>query len=121
MNATNNPYAVTPPPTDTTLTQEGVAADAKAVGDELSTRTVKYFGSVGNTNETNSVTCDMSGKPSGLYMVCFFRSNKFFALFMKDDGVLEWTADTNTMTITDSKVTFKDLSWYDSGYLFRLS
>mgnify|MGYP001027268782 FL=1 len=34
MNATNNPYAVTPP-TDTTLTQEGVAADAKAVGKTL--------------------------------------------------------------------------------------
>lgn len=30
MNATNNPYAVTPP-TDTTLTQEGAAADAKGV------------------------------------------------------------------------------------------
>lgn len=35
MNATTNPYAVTPPPTDTTLTQEGVAADAKAVGEAL--------------------------------------------------------------------------------------
>lgn len=34
MNAINNPYAVTPP-TDTTLTQEGVAADAKAVGKAL--------------------------------------------------------------------------------------
>ena len=33
MNATNNPYAVTPP--DKTLTQGGVAADAKAVGDAL--------------------------------------------------------------------------------------
>ena len=33
MNATNNPYAVTPP--DKTLTQEGAAADAKAVGDAL--------------------------------------------------------------------------------------
>lgn len=29
MNATNNPYAVTPPP-DTTLSVEGVAADALA-------------------------------------------------------------------------------------------
>lgn len=36
MNATNNPYAVTPP--DKTLTQEGVAADAKAVGDALSAK-----------------------------------------------------------------------------------
>lgn len=35
MSATNNPYAVTPPHTDTTLTQEGVAADAKAVGKAL--------------------------------------------------------------------------------------
>lgn len=34
MNVTNNPYAVTPP-TDKTLTKEGVAADAKAAGDAL--------------------------------------------------------------------------------------
>lgn len=34
MNAINNPYAVTPP-TDTTLTQEGIAADSKAVGAAL--------------------------------------------------------------------------------------
>lgn len=119
MNATTNPYAVTPP--DKTLSVEGVAADAKAVGDELSTRTVKYLGSVVDTGETNSATYDMSGKPGGLYMVCFFRSSKFFALFMRDDGVLEWTADSNAMTITGSKVTFKNLNWYDSGYLFRLA
>lgn len=37
MNATNNPYAVTPP-TDTTLTKEGVSADAKAVGDALNNK-----------------------------------------------------------------------------------
>lgn len=36
MNATNNPYMLSPPP-DKTLTQEGVAADAKAVGDRLAT------------------------------------------------------------------------------------
>ena len=110
-----------PPPTDTTLTQEGVAADAKAVGAALSTRTVKYLGSVVDTGETNNATYDMSGKPGGLYMVCFFRSSKFFALFMRDDGVLEWTADTSAMTITGTKVNFKNLNWYDSGYLFRLT
>lgn len=39
MNVTNNPYMLfTPPPTDTTLTQEGVAADAKAVGDALNSK-----------------------------------------------------------------------------------
>ena len=43
MNATNNPYAVTPPPTDTTLTQEGVAADAKAVGNALDKKSNKLI------------------------------------------------------------------------------
>ena len=39
MNVTNNPYMLLPPPpTDTTLTQEGVAADAKAVGDALNSK-----------------------------------------------------------------------------------
>lgn len=119
MNATNNPYAVTPP-TDTTLTKEGVAADAKAVGDALSTRTVKYSGDVGGSGETTSVTYDMSGKPVGLYMACFFRSNKICILSMKSDNTLEATEDSNAMTITGSKVTFKNLSWYDYGRLFRL-
>lgn len=105
---------------DTTLTKEGYAADAKAVGDELYTRTFKHFGVTGYNDKSNSVTYDMSGKPVGLYMVCFFRSNKIFLLFMKDDGTLEWTADSNDMTITDSKVTFNNLSWYDTGRLFKL-
>lgn len=42
MNATNNPYAVTPP-TDKTLTQEGVAADAKIVGDALGEKSNKLI------------------------------------------------------------------------------
>lgn len=70
-----------PTPTDTTLTQEGVAADAKAVGDALSTRTVKYFGGIGGTNETNNVTYDMRGKPGGLYMVCFLGRTEFAYCF----------------------------------------
>lgn len=77
MNATNNPYMLLPPPTDTTLTQEGVAADAKVVGDELSTRTVKYSDDVGGSGETTSVTYDMSGKAAGLYMACFLGRTKF--------------------------------------------
>ena len=105
---------------DKTLSIEGVAADAKAVGDALSARTIMYAGLIGNTGETDSVTYDMSGKPGGLYMACFFRSNKIYILYMKDDNMLEWTSDTNAMTITGNKVTFKDLSWYDSGNLFKL-
>ena len=51
MNATNNPYAVTPP--DKTLTQEGVAADAKAVGDALNNKNALI--QEGNyTNRTDS-------------------------------------------------------------------
>lgn len=105
---------------DKTLSIEGVAADAKAVGDALSARTIMYAGFIGNTDETNRVAYDMSGKPSGLYMVCFFRSNKIYILYMKDDNTLEWSSDSNAMTITGNKVTFKGLSWYDSGNLFKL-
>lgn len=44
MNATNNPYMLLPPPkTDTTLTQEGVAADAKAVGDAFGKKSNKLI------------------------------------------------------------------------------
>lgn len=43
MNAINNPYMLLPPPTDTTLTQEGVAADAKAVGDALGEKSNKVI------------------------------------------------------------------------------
>lgn len=42
MNATNNPYAVTPP-TDTTLSVEGMAAEAKAVGDALGKKSNKLI------------------------------------------------------------------------------
>lgn len=49
MNATNNPYAVTPP-TDTTLTQEGVAADAKAVGTALTLKKITQAISVDQYN-----------------------------------------------------------------------
>lgn len=110
------------PDVDKTLTQEGVAADAKAVGDELSIRTIKYFGSVGDYNESNSITYDMSGKPKGLYMACFFRSNRIYLLYMRNDNTLEWIADSqkNIITTTGSTVTFKNLCWYDKGYLFKL-
>lgn len=51
MNATNNPYAVTPhPTTDTTLTQEGVAADAKAVGTALTLKKITQALSVDQYN-----------------------------------------------------------------------
>ena len=105
---------------DKTLSIEGVAADAKAVGDALSARTIMYVGFIGDTGETDSVTYDMSGKPSGLYMACFFRSNRIHLLLMKSNNTLDWTAGSNAMTITGNKVTFKNLNWYDSGNLFKL-
>ena len=117
MNATNNPYAVTPP-TDTTLTQEGVAADSKAVGDAITTRYIAY---IGNTGKTGTITYDMRGKKAGLYMVCFHRSNRMFLLFLNDENMLEPTEPSDYMSITGSKVTFQKLGWYDNGYLLKLA
>ena len=53
MYATNNPYAVTPP-TDTTLSVEGVAADAKAVGDALSEKNALIQESAIDNQSTDS-------------------------------------------------------------------
>lgn len=65
MNATNNPYAVTPPPTDTTLTQEGVAADAKAVGKALTLKKI-----------TQALTVDQ-------YNIAFFPYPKDFKMALQ--------------------------------------
>lgn len=64
MNATNNPYAVTPP-TDTTLTQEGVAADAKAVGTALTLKKI-----------TQALTVDQ-------YNIAFFAYPKDFKMALQ--------------------------------------
>lgn len=66
MNATNNPYAVTPPPTtDTTLTQEGAAADAKAVGKALTFKKI-----------TQALTVDQ-------YNIAFFPYPKDFKMALQ--------------------------------------
>lgn len=64
MNATNNPYAVTPP-TDTTLTQEGAAADAKAVGKALTLKKI-----------TKALTVDQ-------YNIAFFPYPKDFKMALQ--------------------------------------
>lgn len=64
MNATNNPYAVTPP-TDTTLTQEGAAADAKAVGKALTLKKI-----------TQALTVDQ-------YNIAFFPYPKDFKMALQ--------------------------------------
>ena len=72
MNATNNPYAVTPP-TDTTLTQEGVAADAKAVGDALKAAEliVKHKSYSVNTDEYAQTSIRVPDDCiAALYFVC---------------------------------------------------
>lgn len=65
MNATNNPYAVTTPPTDTTLTQEGAAADAKAVGKALTLKKI-----------TQALTVDQ-------YNIAFFPYPKDFKMALQ--------------------------------------
>lgn len=63
MNATNNPYAVTPP--DTTLSVEGVAADAKAVGEALTLKKI-----------TKAITVDQ-------YNIAFFPYPKNFKMALQ--------------------------------------
>lgn len=117
--AVNNPYKQEAP--DKTLSIEGVAADSKAVGDALAPITTRYIGYIGYTGQTSDITYDMSGKSVGLYMACFYRSNRIYLLFMNSDNTLELPEGSDYMSIDGNKVTFKKLAWFDSGHLLRLS
>lgn len=64
--AANNPYKQEAP--DKTLTQEGVSADAKAVGDALNLKQPKCI-RAGNAGTNTFVEINMSTFPKGQYLV----------------------------------------------------
>ena len=123
MNATNNPYAVTPSPTDTTLTQEGIAADAKAVGDAVKnvqtdvSKKLNRARYIGYGHQTGTVDCDLSDLEDGNYLIIAPRSSFVSAFNKATSGV---TFKNDNMIVSGNTLTIKNLQWYTTVYAIKI-
>lgn len=116
MNAINNPYAVTPP-TDTTLTKEGVAADAKVVGDALN-RKLSVGTNVGYSAESNSCDIDLSSLENGEYLLLAPRSSKISAILVETNGCSYYDS---SITGTGKNLKWAVNQWYTSVYAIKIN
>ena len=122
MNATNNPYAVTPP-TDTTLSVEGVAADAKAVGDAVKniqtevSRKINRAESIGYCHQKSTCDCDLSKLENGEYLLIAPHSSFVSAFNVQTSGV---SCDNSNMSVSGKTLTVKNLQWYTSVYAIKI-
>lgn len=125
MNATNNPYAVTPPhQTDTTLTQEGVAADAKAAGDAVKnaraevSQKINFAVGIGYCHQNGTANCDLSDLEVGDYLIIAPRSSFVSAFNISEDGGIVVLNDN--ISVSGKTLTVKNLQWYTSVYAIKI-
>lgn len=122
MNATNNPYAVTPP--DKTLTQEGVAADAKAVGDAVAdiktdiSSKINLAESIGYCHQTGTCDCDLSKLENGNYLLIAPRSSFIGAFAVQTSGV---SCFNSNISVSGKTLTIKNLQWYTAVYAIKIA
>lgn len=123
MNATNNPYAVTPP-TDTTLSVEGVAADAKAVGDAVKniqtevSRKINRAESIGYCHQTGTCNCNLSGLEEGNYLLIAPRSSLVSAFYITENGGI--VVSNDNISASGNTLTVKNLQWYTTVYAIKI-
>lgn len=101
--AINNPYAVTPP-TDTTLSVEGAAADAKETGDALNKR--MHYPAYANVDVLGS---------AGTFTI---NNNGFFQLRASTDGATEASIfhriTVNGWTVDEGYTASRNYTYYSS-------
>lgn len=117
MNATNNPYAVTPPHTDTTLTQDGVAADAKAVGDALNHK-LGLGRIIGSTAESDVCDIDLESLEVGEYLLIAPRASKISAVQVYSNDV---TYADKSITGTGKKLKWAINQWFTNAYAIKIT
>lgn len=111
------------PLTDTTLTQEGVAADAKAVGDAVKnvqtdvSKKLNYAENIGYCHQTGTVNCDLSDLEVGDYLIVAPRSS-FVSAFSKTTSGVSFYNDN--MRVSGNTLTIKNLQWYTSVHAIKI-
>lgn len=119
--AVNNPYKQEAP--DKTLSIEGVAADAKAVGNSIEniktdvSSKINRAENIGYCHQTNTCDCDLSGLENGDYLLIATRSGLISSFAVQDSGV---TAYGSNISVSGKTLTIKNLQWYTSVQAIKI-
>ena len=113
--AMNNPYTVTPP--DKTLTQEGVAADAQAVGKALNHK-LGVGRIIGRTAESDVCDIDLESLEVGGYLLIAPRASKISAVQVYSNDV---TYSDSSITGTGKKLKWTINQWYTDAYAIKIT
>ena len=113
--AANNPYTVTQP--DKTLTKEGVAADAKVVGDALNKK-LGVGKAIGVTGESGTCDIDLESLETGQYLLIAPRASKISAVQVSDDEVIYIDG---SITGTGKKLKWNINQWYTVAYAIKIN
>lgn len=111
----NNPYKQEAP--DKTLTQEGVSADAKAVGDALNNK-LGVGKIIGSTADSNTCDINLESLEAGEYLLIAPRASKISTVQVYRDDVIY--ADSS-ITGTGKKLKWTVNQWYTTAYAIKIT
>lgn len=120
--AANNPYTVTPP--DKTLTQEGVPADAKVVGDAVKnvrtkvSQKINFAVGIGYCHQEGTANCNLSNLENGYYLLIAPRSSFVSGFFKDTNGSVIFSNDN--MSVSGEILTVKNLQWYTNVFAVKI-
>ena len=109
---------------DKTLTQESVAADAKAVGDAVAdiktdiSSKINLAESIGYCHQTGTCNCDLSELENGNYLLIAPRSSFISAFVVQTSGVV---CSNSNISVSGKTLTVKNLQWYTAVYAIKIA
>lgn len=115
---------LSPPPTDTTLTQEGVAADAKSVGEAVKnvrtevSKKINRAENIGYCHQTGTCNCNLSELEAGDYLLIAPRSSFVSAFYITENGGI--VVSNDNISASGNTLTVKNLQWYTSVYAIKI-